>query len=149
MKLRPQIGYKTVAVIGILAGTCVLFSVGAQAASDQVSSAQVEHHIPLNQPTLPPVTVTKVVKAPPVTKTKVVQAPPVTKVRTRVVTKTVQPTHPAGGFAEDSLPPYLTVWVDRYDADVHPFHLDGHTGCWIAVADTSRIACEDGFRDES
>jgi hypothetical protein len=54
-------------------------------------------------------------------------------------------------WQEDELPRYLTVWVDRYGADLvrAKGKVNGHKHCWLAVADTSRIACPDGWRAES
>jgi hypothetical protein len=54
-------------------------------------------------------------------------------------------------WQEDELPRYLTLWVDRYGADLQRAkgRIQGHKHCWLAVADTSRVACPDGFRAES
>lgn len=53
------------------------------------------------------------------------------------------------GWAEDTLPGVLTYWTDTRGGDLHTFDLDGHTGCWISVADTSLVACPDGTVEQS
>lgn len=58
-------------------------------------------------------------------------------------------------WEEDELPAYLTDWVDREGADLQrkAKFIDAndmpHRNCWMAIADTTRVACPDGYRGES
>lgn len=58
-------------------------------------------------------------------------------------------------WQEDELPRYLTLWADRYGADLvrAKGKVAGHKHCWFAIAtrgiDATRVACPDGFRGES
>ena len=71
-------------------------------------------------------------------------------------TPTEAPKHPSASSAqswqEDSLPDPLYRWVKRYGADLQNWSrrtIEGHTGCWAAVADTTLVMCPDGFSTTS
>jgi hypothetical protein len=55
-------------------------------------------------------------------------------------------------WEEDSLPDEMYRYVDAHGADLQNWSdrdVDGHVGCWAAVADTTLVMCPDGFTTTS
>jgi hypothetical protein len=64
------------------------------------------------------------------------------------------PTQRVTEWQEDSLPNALYEWVgeDGQSGDLQNWSdrdVEGHAGCWAAVADTTLIMCPDGFTTTS